>query len=399
MAKMDNMSKARAKLLIQHPFFASLVMSSPCVMTTEVPTAATDGKKFYFNPEFMNSLSIDENMGVQAHEAMHDALLHVVRLSGRNHRIWNMACDYSINHIILESGLKLPDGCLVDKELGKNSADVNYDILMQKSEDQRKQNRQKNGQPGKDGQQGKSGSGDPLESGDSKGGGAGDDLKEDVLGRDMREAEGGDPAEMAKREQEIRQRVAQAANIARMAGKMPAGLERFIDKILNPQVPWQEYLREYMTRMVKSEESWSKRNRRFADVYLPTRYSERMGELVVIADTSGSIGGPELNQIAAEIRAIAEEVKPERIRTLWADTEVAREEVFECGDELIFHPAGGGGTDMRVPLKHVTQYEPEVVVMITDGYTPWPKDEPDYPLIVVCTTDAKVPIGQVVRTK
>lgn len=392
---MDNMSKARAKLLIQHPFFASLIMSSPWIKTKDIPTAATNGKQFFYNPDFMDSLTLDENMGVQAHEAMHDALMHVVRLNGRNPRIWNMACDFSINHILIESGLKLPKGVLIDPKLGPNSADVNYEILMKMAEDNRKKRGDKQKGSGKPGDGEGEGDGEPE---DGEGGGNGDGLKEDVLGRDIQEAPGGDePGEMIKREQDIRQRVAQAANIARMAGNLPAGLARFIDQILNPQISWHEYLREYMTRMVKSEETWNKRNRRFKSIYLPTRFSEQMGEVGVIGDTSGSITNEDLNKVAAEVRAIANEVKPERIRMLWADTVVANEQVFEVGDELIFDAKGGGGTDMRVPLEHIEQYEPEVVILITDGYTPWPVEEPPYPLIVVCTTDAQVPVGQVIR--
>lgn len=397
MAKMTNMSKARAKLLIQHPFFASLIMSSPWIETRDIPTAATNGRQFFYNPDFMDELSLEENMGVQAHEALHDALLHIVRMAGRDLRIWNMACDYSINHILLESGLKLPQGCLIDSALGKNSADVNYDILMKKSEDERRkrkgQPKSGDGQPGSGQGQGGSESNDSNDSG-------GDGLNEDVLGRDMQEAPGdGDPADQVKREQEIRQRVAQAANIARMAGKLPAGLARFIDQVLNPVIPWQDYLREYMTRFTKSDESWSKRNRRFGDIYLPSRYSEQMGEVIVIPDTSGSMGDDELAFAGAEIMGIVDECKPERVRVMWSDTEVANEQVFEHGEELVFEPAGGGGTDMRVPLAHAAEYEPEVVILITDGYTPWPDSEPDYPLIVVCTTNADVPIGQVIRTK
>ena len=184
-----------------------------------------------------------------------------------------------------------------------------------------------------------------------------------------------------------------------MAGKMPGSLERFINEVLNPQVPWQDYLREYMTKVTKADESWNKRNRRFSDVYLPTRHSERMGEIAVIGDTSGSIGHHELNKVGAEIRGIADDCNPERVRVIWADTKVASEQVFEDGEALLFQPTGGGGTDMRVPLDHVEQYNPEVVVLITDGYTPWPTEEPPYPLIVVCTTNAPVPIGQVVRIK
>jgi predicted metal-dependent peptidase len=84
---------------------------------------------------------------------------------------------------------------------------------------------------------------------------------------------------------------------------------------------------------------------------------------------------------------------------LWSDTEVASEQFFDDGEAPVFIPRGGGGTDMRVPLAHATQFEPEVVILITDGYTPWPAREPDYPLIVVCTTNAPVPVGKVIRTK
>lgn len=411
MAKLDNMAKARTRLLLNHPFFASLIMSSPYVMTTDVPTAATDGKKLYFNPDFMDSLTLEENMGVQCHEVLHDALLHVMRLWGRDRFIWNVACDYTINKIVLDAGLKLPKGCLIDDVMGKNSADVNYEILMKKVEDERKKRKERgdkgDGQPKPGDQQGQ---GDPQDGQGgnvpSPGGSVTDPsqkhpgIKPDILGQDMKEPEGNEnPADRAKREQEIRQRVAQAANMARMAGKLPGSLERFINEVLNPQVPWQDYLREYMTKVTKADESWAKRNRRFSDVYLPTRHSERMGEIAVIGDTSGSIGAEELNKVGAEIRGIADDCNPERIRVLWADTKVANEQVFEGGEALLFQPGGGGGTDMRVPLAHVEQYEPEVVILITDGYTPWPKEEPPYPLIVVCTTNAPVPVGQVVRIK
>lgn len=375
MSNMTNMSKARAKLLIQQPFFASLIMSSPWVATRDIPTAATNGRTFFYNPDFMDSLTLDENMGVQCHEALHDAFMHMTRLSGRNPMLWNMACDYAINHIILKAGMKLPEGCLVDEKLGVHSAEVIYEMLKKKAEENRKK-RAKEGQPGQ----------------------PGDGLPEDVLGRDLQDTpDAGEPGEQIKREQQIRQRVAQAANIARMAGKMPAGLERFIDAVLNPRVPWQQMLQEYMTRIVKSDESWAKRNRRFQHVYLPSRFSETMGPIGLIGDTSGSITNEDLNMVAAEFRSIAEECKPERVHMLWADTQVAQHDIFEAGDELRFNAKGGGGTDMRVPLTYIADHECEVVVLITDGYTPWPKEDSPYPLIVVCTTDAHVPIGQVVR--
>ena len=106
------------------------------------------------------------------------------------------------------------------------------------------------------------------------------------LGQDVQEPANVDAEARAKAEQQIAQKVAQAANMARMAGKLPAGLARLVDEILNPSVPWEELLRDYMTRITNDNESWARRNRRFANVYLPARRDERMGEIVVIDDGS-----------------------------------------------------------------------------------------------------------------
>jgi len=186
--------------------------------------------------------------------------------------------------------------------------------------------------------------------------------------------------------------------MARMAGKMPAALDRAVTAILSPEAPIEEMLREFMTAHDTDDEDWSRRNRRFPDVYLPTRDSPAMGEIVVIGDTSGSVTDEEVNKIAGMVTRISENMRPERIRMVWADVEVAGEQVFERGEPLAFQPAGGGGTDMSVPLAYVEQYEPVVTVLVTDGHTPWPRDAPPYPLITCCTeTNIDIPFGEVLR--
>jgi predicted metal-dependent peptidase len=170
---------------------------------------------------------------------------------------------------------------------------------------------------------------------------------------DIKEPEGaGDPASEAKVQRGIQQKVAAAANVARMAGKLSGSLERLVGEILDPKVPWSHLLRDYMTRVTKDDEVWSKRNRRFQNVYLPARWSEKMGEIVLIGDTSGSIGNEEISKYMAEAGAIAEDVHPERIRILWADTQVAGEQVFEDGHaDRAQEAEGGGGTDMRRTIR------------------------------------------------
>lgn len=364
MATLSKLQKAKAKLLINQVFFATLVMATPMVADATLPTAATDMLTIYYNAAFIDGLSINQIMFVLAHEVMHIVFKHGLRRGNRNPQLWNVACDYAINLILHEAGFEVLQGCLFDPRFKGMSAEQIYDLLKQEQEEK---------------------------------GGSGDQHKDTGLGEDVREPANMGADDMAKAEQRVQQRVAQAANMARMAGKLPAGLQRLVDEILNPTVPWQDLLRDYMTRITHDDESWSRRNRRFPNVYLPARHNERMGNIIFIADTSGSISQKEINQVASEMRVVSEELRPESIRVVCCDAAVQNDVVFDEGMEITFDPKGGGGTDMRVALEHVEQYDPVVVVLCTDGWTPWPASEPQYPLIVCCTTKADVPIGEVVR--
>jgi predicted metal-dependent peptidase len=162
-------------------------------------------------------------------------------------------------------------------------------------------------------------------------------------------------------------------------------------------VPWYEKLRHLMSEMKPDDEDWSRRNRRCRSVYLPSDHSEHMGGVGIINDTSASIGDDELVKMNSEANSVIEDLKPEWVRIFWADTRVDSEQLFEPGDPFVPKPAGGGGTDMRVPLKEMEKHEPDVVLLFTDGHTPWPAEEPPYPLIVCCTTQVKCPIGDVIR--
>jgi len=386
---MDKMSQAKSRLLIKHPFFATLLLNTPLVESRSLPTAATDMKKIYYNPEFFSQLSVSQIMFVLAHEVMHIAFEHGLRLYGRNHQKWNFATDYAINYLLKEEGFEFVDGVLYERKYGGKSSEHIYDELPDPPEPPQGGGGQCEGDEGDGGQDnpGSGSSGNPQNPDGPGGTMSGDVLRPDGAN---------DPGEVAKIRRQIKQKVAQAATNARLAGKMAGELERAVNEILDPKVPWEDLLREYMTRIVHDDVSWQKRNRRFRNVYLPARHSEGMGRIGFIVDTSGSVSDKEIAQVAAELTDIATNMQPEGILVVWADTQVAGEQEYEVGDEL--KPMGGGGTDMRVPLEHMEQHDDlEVVVMITDGYTPWPDVEPPYPLIVVCTTETEVPIGAVVR--
>ena len=386
---MNPMAKAKAKMLLKHVFFASLVLNTKVEEDPNCPTAYTDMIKIAYNPKFIESLDDpDLVLFVLAHEVFHIMLKHGLRRGSRNPARWNIACDFAINWMLLKSGFKIWKHCLCDEKYDGMSAEQIYDQREQERE--KRQSKDKSGErgpiaPGK----GMPGRGTPDDGCDEE--------SEDGLGGDVHSSENLDPETRAVIERTINQKVAQAASIARIVGKLPGEIERLVEGILNPPLPWQNLLRNYMTQVSHDDETWARRNRRHAEAYLPGRFSEKMGEIVIGVDTSGSISSQDLAQVAAELNEIVEFVKPERVRVIYCDAEIAGEQIFEEGDLIELHPRGGGGTDMRVVLKHVEQFDPVVVVLITDAYTPWPTEEPPYPLISVITTNAPCPVGEVVR--
>tara|TARA_R110000868_G_scaffold261331_3_gene519419 strand:+ start:158 stop:1276 length:1119 start_codon:yes stop_codon:yes gene_type:complete len=371
---MKAMQKARARVLLRHPFYGTIIMGLPMKEDRTIPTACTDMKTIMYNPDFLATLPVPQVETLVAHEALHVVFKHGLRRNNRDPYMWNVACDYAINLMLVDDGFAPIDNWLYDRQYKGMSAEQIYDKTSEQERQRMKQARERGDDPGK----------------------MGDGIPNPQDG-DFKEPENMSPSDKAEIERKVRQQIAQAAAMARMAGKMSAGVERLVKEILDPAVAWQDLLRDYMTRITHDNESWSRRNRRFGNVYLPARWNQRMGEVVVIGDTSGSISNDELKRVGSEAAAIADAVQPERIRFLWADTVVAGEQCFEAHDTITPEPKGGGGTDMRVPLAHAEQYEPQVVVLVTDGYTPWPEVEPPYPLIVVCTTNAPVPVGMVVR--
>ena len=394
----DKLSKAKARLNHRSPFFATLLLRTEVVISDAIPYAATDGDRIYFNPDFLDECSVEDVMSVLAHEVGHNVFLHSLRLCGRDPDLWNISGDHVINLVLEDQGFlspkPLPGGWLADRKYTNWETDRVYMDLWRNPPPP---------QPGNGGGQGDPGDGDADNDGNPSSGGSpspADGHKRCGMHGDVLPPKAQTPEERNKAEERMKQRVASAASMARMAGKLSGSLERLVSELLDPRVPWTDVLRDYMLRTVKNREDWSKRNRRFRTVVLPTRFDRSMGPMFFIPDTSGSMFGDDMEKICSEMAHCASQVQPESIRVLWADTEVKGEQVFSASefDYKALQPVGGGGTDMRVPLQHVEQFDPLVVVLMTDGYTPWPSAPPPYPLIILCTTDAEVPpIGDVIR--
>lgn len=383
---MDKMEKAQVRMLFKHLFFATVLFNTPFVETTRFPRAATNMKVIYWNRAFFESLSIDVIMFVIFHELMHIILKHGLRRGARDPTIWNDACDYVINLRAKDNGFVLWEHCHYDPRFADMYEEQVYSILIQEQE--------QNGGAGDPG-----GGDEPGEPGDPS------DINEDNPGQPSKRKGDGcgrdlvynevpsDPMERARIEQTIDANIAKAATVARQAGKMPAGMDILVEGIINPAQNWLALFIEYMTKLVQSEETWARRNRRIHRYVLPSRRNPGMGGVGVIGDTSGSMDEHKIwAQVSEEMQRMMEAANPEFIHAIWADdTEAAHEERFEPMDQIELHPKGNGGTDMRKPLAKMAEYDVDICVLVTDCYTPWPDEPTPFPLIVLSTTDQESP--------
>lgn len=370
------LSKAKTALILEHPFVGNIALNMPFILTEDIPTAATNGEKVMFNPNFCEELSDEELKFLVAHECMHPMLEHPFRRQERDIRVWNQAGDYVINQLLVDENMgKMPEGGLYDMDIwnkGGGTTDGIYKILPKEGP-----NDDSNGGIGSVG----NGGGDPLDQ--------------------CLDAEGGQ-AETEQKASEWKVRVAQAAQAAKMMGKMSAGLERFVGKVLEAKVDWREVLQRFVEKCKDDTRSWARPNRRFLaqGLYLPTSSGEAMGELVVAVDCSGSIDEDTLNQFAAEVLTIKEDSNPSCIHVVYFDSEVCHYEKFTRDDELHIEPHGGGGTAFSPVFDYLEEHgiDPIACVFLTDLYCDDYGDEPPYPVLWIATDKDKTdaPFGEVV---
>jgi predicted metal-dependent peptidase len=377
---MDSGKLLRAKmgLILEQPFYATLMMSKIFVEDESIKTSDINGKTIRYNPEYFDSLPPDELKGVICHLVMHTAMLHHTRREGRDKEQWNKACDYAINPLITQSGMVLPKDSLNSSQYSDLAAENIYTMLGNKP----KQDAPPAGVEG-DGEQPGEGEGD-----NSEGCGNVSDAVPEY--------------EIAQQEQQAKQEFAQAVQMAKRQGNLPAGFERLIEQILEPNISWKEKLARFLSEVAKNDYTFTKPNLRYLSTgfILPGLYNEEMGEIVLVVDTSGSINEEELNVFAGEMQDICSSFKA-KITVLFVDTKVCHTQVIEPDEDFQLEPKGGGGTDFRPGFEYLEQeqIEPKCLVYFTDGVCHSFPEEPAYPVMWAQSGGYKmdVPFGEIIN--
>lgn len=408
--------RARRELLLDHPFFGSLVMYLTPVLDPEAETTWVDGKNFGFNPEYFDKLSPPQGASIIARAIIHCALEHPIRRDYRTPELWNTAGEHAVNPIIETSGLQQPEGSpKSDSKFEGMGAEEIYALLEKEQPPGSGKSPPKGGNtpstgsgastpPPGSGKGQRSSSKAPGAPGKPQPGAGNDPPPVEV--RDLPGDAGGQPspAEKTSNKEEWKINIQQAINSAKGQGFYPAELEKQIEMLLNPEVDWREQLAQWFKSTARNESSWTRKNRRYQGVYLPGMKSTASGVGIVFLDTSGSIwGSPRLlEQFNAELNGMLSEVRPERLYIVHVDAAVQKVEEFAPDDYPVMLKAqGGGGTDFRPAFAWVEEQglTPDWTVYLTDLMGDFPEHEPEYPVLWAATEDHQAPFGETIRLK
>lgn len=392
-AAREKLITARIALLISAPFFGNLATRLKLVNADDwLTTAATDGRNFYYNTEFVNNLAAGELQFLFGHEVLHNVYDHIGRNGDfRDRMLFNCAADYCVNADLIDQRIGTQiNPCLYDKKYTGWSAEEVYDDLYENAEkidisslmDKLLDEHMEDDSNGSgDGEDDKDGNG---EGGKSK--------------RKLRLSE----QEKAELRDEIRQAVLQAAQSSG-AGNIPLGVKRLIKDLTKPVVNWRELLQQQIQSTIKDDFTWMRPNRRswHMDAIMPGMNPGTQIDVCIAIDTSGSIGEADIKAFLSEIRGIMESYDEYKIQVWSFDTAVYNHQTFSSDnleDIETYQPVGGGGTDFDANWHYMksNNIEPKKFIMFTDGmpYSSW--GDPDYcdtVFIIKGNENAQPPFG------
>jgi len=366
---LDRIITARVGLLLRHPFFGNMATRLRITAADEfIPTAAVDGRNLYFNTQFFNAMDNKEIEFVIAHEILHMVFDHLTRREDRNPYLYNVACDYIVNNMLVRDRIgtkpKLVE-CFQDFKYDGWTSEEVYDELFENAEkidiDQL---------------------GEMLDEHFEWGEGPGSN--NDSEGDTKSESQAMSESEKQRIKDEIKEAMMAAAQSAG-AGNTPGEIQRLIKELTEPKMNWRQLLRQQIQSSIKSDYTFIRPSRKgwHTGAILPGMNFEETIDLCVAIDMSGSIGNAQAKDFLSEVKGIMDEYKDYKI-TVWCfDTKVYNEQEFsaDTGDDINeYEVIGGGGTDFMVNWTYMKDQDiqPKKFLMFTDGYAWDSWGDPDY---------------------
>ena len=391
-AIIEKLTTARVGLLLKAPFFGNMATRMKLIEADEwCPTAATNGRNFYYNTEFVKKLSVKKLEFLFGHEILHCVFDHFGRVGSRDRMLSNIAQDYAVNQILVDEriGEKITEVqiCYDNKYRGMAWEEI-YDELYAKAEKIPMEDLLKQ-------------LGDLLDEHINEDGSApGKEGDKDSKGKPRMTKE-----EAQAIKDEIKEAMIQAASAAG-AGKTPAGIQRMIKDMTEPKISWRELVNQEIQSIIRNDYSFTRPNRKsmHSGAILPGMKEATTIDIGVSIDMSGSIGQEDATVFLSEVKGIVDQYEDFKINLWCFDTEIYNHKEIthdNSHDLMDYEPQGGGGTDFMANWEFMKEngIEPKKFIMFTDGYPCGDWGDEDYCdtiFVVKGNTQAEAPFGQTV---
>ena len=368
-------SQAKAKLLVEYPYFGTLASKVELVLNDNIEAFKSDGKVLEYNDDYFTDLEIGELEFIFANAAMHKSLSHENRKNGRSGWLWQMATDMAINDMLVENGLTLPYGAqyrerfhgmyaeeiyaelksdmIRDDENLEYEADEVNDVEQsdEKTEEQKKEQTQ-------------------------------EELQEEILQEQLAAEEA-----ISLLESEFQK------------GEAPSHIERFFKLEFLGKVDWRDELKSALDRYFKDDYLLIPPNKKFLSqgIYLPSTTSQTF-RLVIAVDSSGSVEEELLSQFLSEVNFLMSLVSHYQIELIVCDEKIHSHKTFYSGESLEVELKGGSGTNFRPVFEFIEQEFDDVKLLLyfTDLQGKFPFEEPYYSVKWVTPKEGDIPFGETI---
>jgi len=366
------LTRAKSQLTVKHPYFGMLASRLKHEPSETIRAYASNGKRFLYNPEFLERRTNEEIMFILTNCVMHHILSHQQRRLGRVGSLWQLATDYAINNLLHKNGLHIPQGANFNEEFKDMYAEEIYELLKEEhfkgvddafetSEETSKEN---------------------SEEKDEKAFANTENIEDEL-----------DP----ETESQWHYAASVAQEVAQKKSAIPSDMHRLAKKVIANDVDWKFELYNAVNRHMRNNYAFMPPNKKhmYRGFALPSLTSDTLS-LCVAIDTSGSIDDALLGAFMEEFKSIMQNFPSVKIELIIADAKVHAHYTFQGGEKLDFVLKGGGGTDYRPTFDYIEANLPmnTMLLYFTDGDGWFPKYPPNYEVLWALSRPAKIPFGR-----
>ncbi|UFH58138.1 vWA domain-containing protein [Sulfurovum mangrovi] len=393
MTYQEKITKAKAKLMLEHPYFGTLASALKIESDPDQLTFKSDGDTVRLNEEYIDKLNLAEVEFILSNGAMHAVLGHMERCSGRDKWLWQEACDFAVNAMLVKNGLQAPEYVNYQPQFEGMYAEEIYSQLKEEMKYAPDTNHDSSG----DAQ-------DQEESPEHQSGSNEEQTKEQQPPQNEEgKVESAQEEEISQKEleqlsEELTEYFEQIFNKQKRQNALPKDLQFVVPEYFSHRVDWREVLSGFIASYAKTSYSFMPPNMKYLyrGIYLPSLSSDLLRVIIAI-DTSGSVDRELLGTFLAEVESIMEVYPNFEIDLITADTKVHSHKTYMPGEALEYEVSGGGGTDFRPVFEYIDQNidYPTALLFFTDGQGIYPVDEASYDVMWVMPEEIEVPFGEV----